>query len=120
MTSSKPTPNTSRSGAEAESRRLWRLASMGGTMASEILAGTLIGWGIDAIFDTKPTWIVIMTIAGVFVGMVTFVRSALKESRKAGLTGRNVAARHHHDQPVHHDPSIHHDPGGDDDDPATR
>jgi F0F1-type ATP synthase assembly protein I len=105
MTPSEPSPNT----AQAESKRLWRLASMGGTMASEILAGTLIGWGIDAIFDTKPTWIIIMTIAGVLVGMVTFIRSAMKESRQAGRTGREVAARHHH-----------HEAESDDDDPATR
>ncbi|MCP3902324.1 MAG: AtpZ/AtpI family protein [Planctomycetes bacterium] len=105
MTPSEPRPNT----AEAESRRLWRLAAMGGTMASEILAGTLIGWAIDAIFGTKPMWIVICTIAGVIVGMATFIRSAMSESRQAGRAGRDFAARHHHDQP-----------GDDDDDSETR
>lgn len=63
---------------DAESQRLWRLAGMGGTLASEILAGVVIGWGLDALFGTAPTMIVIFTTGGVLIGMITFVRSARK------------------------------------------
>ncbi|MBT8484485.1 MAG: AtpZ/AtpI family protein [Phycisphaerae bacterium] len=83
-----PSPR-SKSNADAESRRLWRLAGMGGTLASEILAGTLLGWLIDKFFGTGPTWMIVLTVAGVIVGMATFIRSALKES---GAAGRQAAA----------------------------
>ena len=74
----------------AESRRLWRLAGMGGTLTSEILAGTLIGWGLDTLFDTGPTLLIILTIGGVVVGMTTFIRTATRESRRAAQEAAGI------------------------------
>ncbi len=78
--------------AELERRRLWRLAGMGATLASEILAGTLIGWGLDALFGTKPTLLIICTILGVVIGMGTFLRTALRENRKSTGDAAGIAA----------------------------
>jgi F0F1-type ATP synthase assembly protein I len=80
--------------AEAESRRLWRLAAMGGTMASEILAGLLIGWGLDILFRTSGRPLMITgTVVGVVVGLTTFIRSAVAESRKASREAGRIAHR---------------------------
>ena len=73
-----------RRAAEAESRRLWRLAGMGGTLVSEILGGTLLGWLLDYAFGTKPTLLIVFTVFGVIVGMTTFIRGALAQSRSTG------------------------------------
>jgi len=64
---------------EAERQRLWRLTGMGGTLATEVLAGAAIGWLLDRVFGTKPILIVVCTVAGVVVGMVTFIRRASRE-----------------------------------------
>ena len=37
----------------------------------------------DAIFGTKPTLLVVGTVMGVVVGMVTFIRRAIAETREA-------------------------------------
>ncbi|MEM7228024.1 MAG: AtpZ/AtpI family protein [Planctomycetota bacterium] len=74
------------------SRRMWSMASMGATLTSEILAGTGIGWLLDKVFDTAPWCLVGGTIAGLTVGMTTFLRSALSESRQAGRDARRMAA----------------------------
>jgi len=71
-----------RSAAEQESQRLWRLAGMGGTLASEILGGALIGWLLDLFFGTKPTLLIVFTMIGLIVGMTTFIRSALKQQAR--------------------------------------
>jgi F0F1-type ATP synthase assembly protein I len=77
--------------ARAESNRLWRLAGMGGTLASEILAGALIGFLLDKLFKTDPTLLIAFTAGGVVVGLVTFLRSALRETK------RDVARLHDRD-----------------------
>jgi F0F1-type ATP synthase assembly protein I len=81
--------------AQAETTRLWRLAGMGGTMASEILAGTLIGFLLDKLFATAPTLLIAFTAGGVVVGLVTFVRSALRETKRdvARIHERDAAGR---------------------------
>ena len=67
---------------EAERQRLWRLTGMGGTLTTEVLAGAAIGWLLDRVFDTKPWLLVICTVAGVTVGMVTFISRASREIRQ--------------------------------------
>lgn len=91
--------------AEQERRRLWRLAGMGGTLASEILAAALIGWGLDALFGTKPTLLIICTILGVVVGMGTFLRTALQENRKSTRDAAEIAAHLH--EATLHEPTLH-------------
>ncbi len=64
--------------------RLWKLSAMGFTMASEILAGLLLGWLIDKWAGTDKVFLIIGTIMGIVVGMTTFIRTALKASKAAG------------------------------------
>lgn len=76
------------------SERIWRLAGMGATMASEIVAGALIGLALDEwVFDTGPVLLIVGTILGVLVGMGTFIRKALRETRQAARESSNIAAR---------------------------
>ena len=79
---------------------------MGWTLASEILAGTLIGWAVDHFSGTTGPWgTVIGTVAGVAVGMTTFLRSATKANREATEKARarreakGPARRNSPDQP---------------------
>jgi len=78
-------PWRSRSGSSREDKRnpLWRMSGMGIELASHIVAGLLIGWLLDYWLKTSPLWLVIGTVAGVVVGMVDFIRSALKAQRQA-------------------------------------
>jgi len=78
--SSKP---SSASFAEEQSRRMWRLTGMGWTLASEILAGAALGWFCDWLFGTKPTLLIICTVAGVLIGMITFIRAATRANKDA-------------------------------------
>ena len=57
---------------------------MGWTLASEIIAGALIGWAVDHFSGRTAPWgVVVGTIAGVVVGMTTFLRSAFAANREA-------------------------------------
>lgn len=78
--------------AEQERQRLWRLAGMGATLTSEILAGALIGWGLDALFGTRPTILIVGTVLGVVVGLGSFIRLALRETRKSSRDATEIAA----------------------------
>ena len=64
--------------------RLWKLSAMGFTMASEILAGLLLGWLVDKWAGTDKIFLIIGTSMGVVVGMTSFIRTALKASQAAG------------------------------------
>jgi len=85
-------PWRSRFGSFREDKRnpLWRMSGMGIELASHIVAGLLIGWLLDYWLKTSPLWLVIGTVAGVVVGMVQFIRSALKAQRQST---RQAAAR---------------------------
>jgi len=78
-------------GTEEYSSRMWSLASTGFTLASEVLAGTLIGWAIDHVNGTAPWGLVIGSLVGLIVGMTTFLRFAMRESRSAGLDAKRRA-----------------------------
>ena len=84
--------HVNRRSSDRETARLWRLAGLGGTMASEIIAGALLGWVLDRVFGTKPTLLIVCTILGVVVGLATFIRSALIETRRAGREATRIAA----------------------------
>ena len=53
-------------------------------MASEILAGLVLGWLIDKWAGTDKIFLIIGTIMGIIVGMTSFIRTALKASKAAG------------------------------------
>ena len=66
---------------DSQSKRLWRLSAMGFTFVSMIIGGGLLGWGISWIFgqtQNERTYIVIGAVLGIVVGMVDFIRDALK------------------------------------------
>ena len=63
---------------------------MGGTLASEILAGALIGWLLDALFGTKPILLIVMTIAGVLAHGRLAVRGARREASLVLVHRRDV------------------------------
>ncbi|MCA9296490.1 MAG: AtpZ/AtpI family protein [Phycisphaerales bacterium] len=75
----------------AYSSQMWAMASMGFTLASEILAGTGLGWLVDYLGGTRPWGIIIGTIIGLAVGMTTFIRSALRQSGEAGADAKRRA-----------------------------
>ncbi len=66
---------------ETQSSRLWKLSAMGFTFVSMIIAGGLIGWGLSWVFgqtEHEKTFIVTGAVMGIVVGMVDFIRDALK------------------------------------------
>lgn len=63
--------------------RMWRLSGLGFTMASEIVAGLLIGWLIDTVVGTKDTWIIVGTITGLIIALVSAIKIGLSANRQA-------------------------------------
>ena len=55
------------------------LLGLGSQMMSEVAAGVLLGYGLDYLLGTKNRWIVVGSIAGIAVAMVTVFRLALKK-----------------------------------------
>ncbi|MHC4415768.1 MAG: AtpZ/AtpI family protein [Planctomycetota bacterium] len=50
-------------------------------MSSEAAAGAGIGWLIDRGLGTAPRWLTIGGLAGIVVGMTSFLRAAFRLSR---------------------------------------
>lgn len=66
---------------KTQSSRLWKLSAMGFTFVSMIIAGGLIGWGLSWVFgqtEHERVFIVTGAVLGIIVGMVDFIRDALK------------------------------------------
>lgn len=77
--SSRPSSARSRAAAEAEETRLgWRMAGLGFTVASEVAAGTLLGYLIDHLAGTAPVWTTVGAVLGILVAMWGLIRGALK------------------------------------------
>ena len=68
-----------------------RAASLIWQSVTEVAAATLIGWGLDWYFDTDRVFLLIGGLIGIAIGISSFVRSALKESRK--LTQKQHSSR---------------------------
>lgn len=69
----------------SQSRRLWRLSAMGFTFVSMIIGGGLLGWAIAWVFGqtaNERTYIVTGAVIGIIIGMVDFIRDALKAVRE--------------------------------------
>ncbi|MFO0827192.1 MAG: AtpZ/AtpI family protein [Phycisphaerales bacterium] len=62
----------------------WALMAVGWEFVSEVVAGLLIGWGIDYFFNTRPWGIIGGVVAGLLVGISTFIRRALSIQRSLG------------------------------------
>lgn len=65
-----------------EQNRMWRLAGMGWTLVTELIAGMLIGWLFDWIFGLEKVFIVVGAVVGLLVGLSSFIRTALAENRR--------------------------------------
>jgi F0F1-type ATP synthase assembly protein I len=76
--------NARRAEAKRVDRIGWRLAGVGWEFSSQVLAGVLLGWGIDWFFETKPWGIVGGAAAGLSVGTLQFIRNAVKLNREMG------------------------------------
>mgnify|MGYP001231359797 FL=1 len=71
---------------EPASKRLWRLSAMGFTFISMVIAGGIIGlgihWGCGLVFDDfslgSKGFIVAGAVCGIVVGMVDFIRDAMR------------------------------------------
>jgi len=61
---------------------IWRMASVGLTLVCEIIAGLVLGWGVDWLMDTDRVFFLIGGLMGLLVGMTGFIRSALAENRR--------------------------------------
>ena len=62
--------------------RLFRLMGMGWTLVTELVAGMLIGWGIDWLFGFDTVFFIVGAVVGLLVGMTSFIRAALAENRR--------------------------------------
>lgn len=54
------------------------MLGLGSQMLSEVVAGVLLGYGLDYVLGTTKRWVVVGAIAGVAVAMVTVFRLALR------------------------------------------
>ena len=74
---------------EPASKRLWRLSAMGFTFISMVIAGGVIGlgihWACGLVFDDfslgSKGFIVTGAVCGIIVGMVDFIRDAMRAVR---------------------------------------
>ena len=76
-----------------QKRLMWRLTGLAFMMSSEVAAGAGIGWLIDNWLGTANRWLTIGGIAGIAVGMTSFIRGALQLSRSPGIFDPNAARR---------------------------
>ena len=60
----------------------WRMAGLGMQTSSEVVAGALIGWGLDHWLESSPTWLLAGGIAGIAVGLTTLIRGAMKANKE--------------------------------------
>ena len=59
-----------------------RMAGLIWQSISEVAAGAIIGWLLDLAFDTDKVFLLICGLLGIVVGMTTFIRTAMQESRR--------------------------------------
>ncbi|MBG84382.1 MAG: hypothetical protein CMJ40_07550 [Phycisphaerae bacterium] len=89
MPSSSPMPP----GTRPDIGQSMQAASLIWQSISEVAAAALIGWGLDWFFDTDKVFLLIGALVGIAVGITSFVRSALKESRRLSSQQRSSTTR---------------------------
>ncbi len=70
------------------------LFGLGTQILSEVLAGVALGWGADALLGTERRWIVVGSITGVVVAMVTLARTAMRLTARQKLEDAQRRAKH--------------------------
>lgn len=57
----------------------WRMFGAGLTVASEVMAGAVLGWGVDWLMGNPPKWgVLVGAVLGIVVAMYTLIRTAYK------------------------------------------
>lgn len=77
---------------EDQSSALWRASGMGMELTGAILGGALFGWLADKWLNSAPKGLIIGLIIGVIGGGATFIRSAMRMSRRAAADYRRHKA----------------------------
>jgi F0F1-type ATP synthase assembly protein I len=90
MMTPKPSPKTA---SKEELRLLWKMSGLAFQFGTEIIAGVLLGWGFDALFNTRPWGIVVGSIAGIAVGTTDLIRRAIQINRVMDANDRSGAGR---------------------------
>lgn len=74
---------------------LWRLSGIGAELVGSILGLGLLGYGVDAYFDTDPWGLIVGLMLGMVGGMYNAIQSALAATRPdvAKQGGRKQDAR---------------------------
>jgi F0F1-type ATP synthase assembly protein I len=68
-------------------------------MLSEVVAGVLLGYGLDYMLGTSKRWVVVGAIAGVAVSMVTVFRVALRKPNVGSGAPRGAAGEPPRERP---------------------
>lgn len=64
------------------------MVGVGGEFVSHVLAGLLLGWGVDWAFNVRPWGILGGAIAGLLVGTAQFIRAAMRINAGLGPVTR--------------------------------
>lgn len=81
-------PTGQRDVSKEELRLMWKLAGLAFTFGTEIIAGVLLGWGFDALFNTRPYGVVTGSIVGIAVGLTDFIRRSMQINRQMPIPTR--------------------------------
>jgi F0F1-type ATP synthase assembly protein I len=80
-----------RDAAEAEEIRLgWRMAGLAFAVASEVAAGTILGFFADRMFGTAPLWTTVGAGLGISVSLYGLIRGAFKLNRELDQRSRRL------------------------------
>ncbi len=66
---------------------MWRFAGMGFELAAAIIGFTLIGYWIDHVWNTKPTFVLVGALLGLIGGFWNFLRESLRLSQSVTKRG---------------------------------
>ena len=67
--------------------RAW---SLGTNLVINLVAGGLLGFGLDWIFNTKPILMIVFGLFGLAFGMLRFIREALRLNREMARSMRGI------------------------------
>lgn len=81
-----PPPRTNTVKGFSQGEVAWRMVI---ELATGILLGTAIGYGVDVLFGTLPIFLVIFSLFGFAAGVKTMLGSARELGRKAELAAKD-------------------------------
>jgi F0F1-type ATP synthase assembly protein I len=87
-TDSQPSRDRGNDEATRTYRIGWKFVGASWEFSSHVLAGLLLGWGIDWVFATRPWGLVGGACAGLLVGCGQFIRRALTLNAELGPVRR--------------------------------